>query len=613
MPTRPRHRSRATRRSTSTPPTPRRAGTSVWERLGRLRLGPARGRDETFVVDTPPPTVSGSLHVGHVFSYTHTDVIARYQRMRGRNVFYPMGWDDNGLPDRAPRAELLPRALRPARAVRARASRSSPRRRRSEGAAAPGLAPELHRALPRAHARGRGGLQGALARASASRSTGAQEYATIDDALPPPRAARASATSSRRATSTASRRRRCGTSTSRPPSRRPRSRTGRRAARSTTSRSASRAAASFVDRDDAPRAAAGLRRRDRAPGRRALPAALRQARGDAALPRAGADLPERARRSREGHRHPHGLHLRRRDRRRVVARAEAARCARSSAATGASSPVTFGSRGWPSRDPEARERARTRSSRGKTSGGARQAIVELLRDPAATPRAATAPLRGEPKPIEHAVKFYEKGDRPLEFVPTRQWFVRLLDKKDELLAKGDRDPLASRLHAAALPQLDREPERRLVRQPPALLRRAVPGLVPARRRRRSPTTRTRSSPRPATLPVDPTADVPPGYARRAARPAGRLHRRARRLRHLVHELAHAADRLALAARSRAPRRALPGRHPPAEPRDHPHLGLLHDRQGAAARGHDPVAARRRSRAGSSIPTARRCRRARATW
>src|SRR5258708_38263984 len=69
-----------------------------WEESGVYRFDRARTRSEVFSIDTPPPTVSGSLHVGHVFSFTHTDVVARFHRMRGKAVFYPMGWDDNGLP-----------------------------------------------------------------------------------------------------------------------------------------------------------------------------------------------------------------------------------------------------------------------------------------------------------------------------------------------------------------------------------------------------------------------------------------------------------------------------------------------------------------------------------
>jgi valyl-tRNA synthetase len=68
-----------------------------WADEGTYRFDRTRSRDEVFSIDTPPPTVSGTLHPGHVCSYTHTDTIARYQRMRGREVFYPMGWDDNGL------------------------------------------------------------------------------------------------------------------------------------------------------------------------------------------------------------------------------------------------------------------------------------------------------------------------------------------------------------------------------------------------------------------------------------------------------------------------------------------------------------------------------------
>ena len=71
---------------------------TAWERAGIYRFDRMRPRAEVFSIDTPPPTVSGSLHMGSVFGYVQTDALARFQRMRGKAVFYPMGWDDNGLP-----------------------------------------------------------------------------------------------------------------------------------------------------------------------------------------------------------------------------------------------------------------------------------------------------------------------------------------------------------------------------------------------------------------------------------------------------------------------------------------------------------------------------------
>ena len=72
--------------------------SAAWQAEGVYTFDRNRPRAEVFAIDTPPPTVSGSLHMGHVFSYTHTDTLARFWRMSGKAVFYPMGWDDNGLP-----------------------------------------------------------------------------------------------------------------------------------------------------------------------------------------------------------------------------------------------------------------------------------------------------------------------------------------------------------------------------------------------------------------------------------------------------------------------------------------------------------------------------------
>src|SRR6202044_4261325 len=69
-----------------------------WEAGQVYRFDRSRPRAEVYAIDTPPPTVSGSLHVGHVFSFTHTDIMARYRRVTGKAVFYPIGWGPTRRP-----------------------------------------------------------------------------------------------------------------------------------------------------------------------------------------------------------------------------------------------------------------------------------------------------------------------------------------------------------------------------------------------------------------------------------------------------------------------------------------------------------------------------------
>ena len=123
-------------------------------------------RAEVFSIDTPPPTVSGSLHVGHVFSYTHTDLIARYQRMTGKHVFYPIGWDDNGLPTERRVQNYYGVRCDPTVPVRPGlhpAGQAGPEEPAADQPA------QLRRPVPRADPRRREGLRGPVAAGRAER------------------------------------------------------------------------------------------------------------------------------------------------------------------------------------------------------------------------------------------------------------------------------------------------------------------------------------------------------------------------------------------------------------------------------------------------------------
>ena len=407
----------------------------VWEEQGVYRYDPTRPRQETFVVDTPPPTVSGSLHIGHVFSYTHTDVLVRYQRMTGKNIFYPMGWDDNGLPTERrvqnyfhvrcdPRAHTEPDLrLEPANAKQ----RKQPPRLVSR----PNFIDLCHEVT--------GEDEKAfeeLWRRLGLSVDWSQQYATIDHhcRLVAQRSFRdlydkghvynedaptawdvdfqtavAQAEMEDRATPGAFHHIEFGVEGS------------ERSFVIATTRPELLAACVGVT------AHPGDSRYQDLFGKRAVTPLFR-----APVPIFASELadPEKGTGILMVCTFGDATDVEWWRQQRLALRQLIGR-------NGTLLPVRFGTEAFPSADPDAAN-ARYAELAGKGVAQARRIITVQLRDPAGSATGRGAPLQREPEPIEHSVKFYEKGDRPLELVPTRQWFVRLLDKKAGLLAQGER-------------------------------------------------------------------------------------------------------------------------------------------------------------------------------
>jgi valyl-tRNA synthetase len=401
-----------------------------WEADGTYRFDRNHTRPEVYSIDTPPPTVSGSLHIGHVFSFTHTDLVARFQRMRGKAVFYPMGWDDNGLPTE--------RRVQNYYGVRCDPS-----------------LPYDPTFRPPDASQGKGSGGGAKQPVSVSRPNfvelclelTAEDEKAFEHLW-----------------------RHLGLSVDWPMTYRTIGRRAQRVSQASFLRLLERgiayqleaptlwdvdfrtavAQAELEDREQ-PGAYYRIRfqRADAAAGYveidttrpELIPACVALVAhpgderykplfgADVVTPLFGVPVPVRA----------HALADPEKgtgiamictfgDLTDVTWWRELALPVRAVIApNGALRPVAWGTPGWESREPARAQQAYDQVA-GLSAAKARARIVELLRE--------SADLVGDPKPITHPVKFYEKGDRPLEIISSRQWFIKTMVYREELIERG---------------------------------------------------------------------------------------------------------------------------------------------------------------------------------
>ena len=560
---------------------------AAWDEAGTYRFDDSATRAEVFSIDTPPPTVSGSLHMGSVFGYVQTDAIARYRRMRGWKLFYPMGWDDNGLPTERRVQTYFGVTCDPTLPYDPDFTPPEEPGKKDIGISRPNFIALCHQLT----AQDERAFEDLWRRIGLSVDWG-RGYATIDD--------------------------------------RSRRTSQRMFLRNLARGEAYTSEAPTLWDVDYQTAVAQAEMEDRE-----LRGAYHRLRFDdieiettrpelvaacVALVAHPDDERYAARFGSTVHTPLFGVEVP------VLAH----HLAEPDKGTGIAMICTFGDVTdvvwWRELDLPTRSII-TRSGRitdtpppgvpdgeawraiaGRTVKQAQRAMVEML--------AASGDLVGEPRPIEHPVKFYERGDRPLEIVTSRQWFIR----------NGGRDEVLRRQLLERAGQLDWHPPYMKVRYDDWVSGLNGDWLVSRQRffgvpvpvwypvgADGEPDYGAPIVPDEASLPVDPTTDVPVGYTPGAAGHAGRLHRRPRRHGHLGHLVGHTADRLRLGGRPRrssqrpslwtygrrAPRSSAPGSSPRCCARTSTRMPCP---------GGTPP-----STAGSSTRTARRCRSPRATW